>query len=263
MNLGKLIRRRREQLHLTQDQTAARAGISKPYLSNIETGKAKNPPTDGVLRALERALQFKSSELIRLAHLVRTPVDVRQEHEMLAAELNKLRSVVKGLLAAGTVDGAGGLDLDLLAEELGTEGNVRGLSAGAVVPIINNVAAGYPQNFTDLDYPPSIAEEYIRCPDLDDEQAFAARVVGDSMEPNYHEGDIVVFSPNTPVREGNDCFVRFDADGGTAFKRFYQDDQSTIRLQPLNSAYPGQSYPREQITGLWPAVFRIERLRRG
>ncbi|HDY65488.1 MAG TPA: helix-turn-helix domain-containing protein [Phycisphaerae bacterium] len=262
MNLGKLIRRRREQLHLTQDQIAAKAGISKPYLSNIETGKTKNPPTDGILRALERVLQFESSELTRLAHLARTPADVRQEHEMLALELNKLRDVVKELLSVGTSEGAGGLDLDSLAEKLSAEGNVRHLSAGSVVPIINNVAAGYPQNFTDLDYPPSVADEYIRCPDLDDEQSFAARVVGDSMEPKYHEGDVVVFSPNTPAQGGDDCFVRFDADGGTTFKRFYQDDESTIRLQPLNSAYPGQSYQREQITGLWPAVFRIERLRR-
>ena len=82
------------------------------------------------------------------------------------------------------------------------------------------------------------------------------------MEPLYHPGDIVVFSPNTPPRGGDDCFVRFEADGSSTFKRFYQDDDANIRLQPLNSRYPAQVYDRRQVTGLWPAVFRFERLLR-
>ena len=61
------------------------------------------------------------------------------------------------------------------------------------VPLINKVAAGYPREFTDLAYPARVADEYVRCPDLDDPDAFAARVVGDSMQPNYAEGDIVIF----------------------------------------------------------------------
>ncbi|MDY6913506.1 MAG: XRE family transcriptional regulator [Planctomycetota bacterium] len=265
MSLGKIIRKRREALSLTQDQLAAQVRISKPYLSNIETAKAKNPPTDGILKSLESALNFPPGELTRLAHMARTPVDVRQEHEMLEAEVQKLRSVLKELLANGPRKAGGGIDLDALvgspAQDAG--GNIKPLSAGTVVPVINKVAAGYPSDFTDLDYPPSVADEYIRCPDLHDPQAFATRVVGDSMEPNYHQGDIVIFSPNTPARSGDDCFVRFGHDNSTTFKRFYMDDAQTIRLQPLNSAYPAASYSPEQITGLWPAVFRIERLGSG
>ena len=44
------------------------------------------------------------------------------------------------------------------------------------------------------DYPVGIADDYVRCPDLHDANAFAVRVVGDSMEPRFHEGDIVIFS---------------------------------------------------------------------
>ena len=127
------------------------------------------------------------------------------------------------------------------------------------IPIINKVPAGYPKGFTDLDYPPSVADEYVRCPDIHDPQAFAARVVGDSMEPAYREGDIVVFAPNTPAESGQDCFVRLDT-GETTFKRVYQDDPATLRLQPLNEKYPAHIVPRREVTGLWPAVVRIERL---
>lgn len=261
MSLGEIIRQRREQAGITQDRLAAQVGISKPYLSNIETGKTKNPPSDGVLKAMEKALGFQPDELVRLAHLVRTPADVRDEHELLEAELNKLRGVVKELLSCRPDSQSAGLDLDGVLVRLQARSNISGISAGVAIPLINKLAAGYPRHFTDLDYPPSVADEYVRCVDMHDSQAFAARVVGDSMEPQYHEGDIVVFSPNTPARSGDDCFVRLEGEGGTTFKRFYSDDEATIRLQPLNSKYPAEVYPREQITGLWPAILRIERLR--
>ncbi len=264
MNLGEIIRCKREELGLTQDKVAALAGISKPYLSNIETGRMKNPPTDGVLESLAGVLRFESGELLRLAHFARTPRDVRHEHEMLSAELTKLRGIVRGLLAGRSDDGPDGgrVDLDALANSLDGAGNVCGIPAGSVVPVINSVTAGYPAEFTDLDYPLGVADEYVRCPDLRDPQAFAARVVGDSMEPEFRQGDIVVFSPNAQAESGDDCFVRFDDDGGTTFKRFYQDDETTVRLQPRNNAYPAMTYPAHRITGLWPALFRIEQLRK-
>lgn len=263
MSLGTIIRQRREAMGLTQDRVAEQAGISKPYLSNIETGKAKNPPTDGVLTALERVMAFKAGELTGLAHLARTPVDVRQQHELMTAEVGRLRSVIASLLSPKgegqerPVD-AGNEDMETAQA---TRANIKPLSAGVVVPIINKVSAGYPHHFTDLDYPTSVADEYTRCPDLHDPQAFGARVAGDSMEPAYIEGDIVIFSPNTLPRSGDDCFVRFET-AETTFKRYYQDDEQTIRLQPLNNKYPAQSYHREKITGLWPAVLRIQKLRR-
>jgi cytoskeletal protein RodZ len=50
MSLGQIIRKKREQLNLTLDEVSNRIGFSKPYLSTIETGKVKNPPSDELLR---------------------------------------------------------------------------------------------------------------------------------------------------------------------------------------------------------------------
>ena len=143
------------------------------------------------------------------------------------------------------------------------------------VPLINSVAAGYPTEFTDLSYPARVADEYVRCPDIKDPDAFAARVVGDSMEPLYREGDIVVFSPNKPVKSGMDCFVRLEPDHEATFKRveFVSSDQRTpnvgegplrirtpeaptefIRLVPLNSTYRERVVSREMVAGLYAAV---------
>lgn len=263
MSLGEVIRGRREEISLTQDQVAARAGISKPYLSNIETDKVKNPPSDGVLERLEAELDFPAGQLRKMAHLVRTPMDVRAEHESLTAEVEKLRSILKQLLSSPRKSRRGGINLDAVARRLkSAKSNVSGVfSAGRAVPIINKVSAGYPHHFTDLDYPPSVADEYVRCPDVHDAQAFAAHVVGDSMEPNYTAGDLVIFSPNLPARDGDDCFVRFTKDSSTTFKRFYSDKGGRIRLQPINDKYPAEIYERDDINGLWPVVMRIERIR--
>lgn len=132
------------------------------------------------------------------------------------------------------------------------------------VPLINKVAAGYPCEFTDLGYPARVADEYVRCPDLADPDAFAARVVGDSMLPAYAEGDIVVFSPAKPVKSGADCFVRLEPDHASTFKRVYFEQDSEggemIRLQPLNNTYPPRTVPREHVAGLYAAAAVLRRI---
>jgi transcriptional regulator with XRE-family HTH domain len=76
-SLGTTIRRRRRKMGLTLDDLAEQTGVSKPYLSLIENDRPANPPRDEKLRKLEQALGFAESELLRQAHLQRTPQDVR------------------------------------------------------------------------------------------------------------------------------------------------------------------------------------------
>lgn len=128
------------------------------------------------------------------------------------------------------------------------------------IPLINSVAAGYPAEFTDLGYPARVADEYVRAPDVHDPDAFAARVVGESMMPDYREGDIVIFSPAKQVKSGMDCFVRLEPDHETTFKRVYIETGSeegagaVIRLQPLNPAFAATVLDRERVAGLYAAV---------
>ncbi len=81
MSLGQIIRKKREQLNLTLDEVSTRIGFSKPYLSTIETGKVKNPPSDELLTKLEKALEFEKGLLLRIAHMERISPDIRQEYE--------------------------------------------------------------------------------------------------------------------------------------------------------------------------------------
>ena len=284
--LGPKLRRQRRRLGLTLDELAGRTGISKPYLSLIETGRVPNPPSDEKLKRLEQSLGFKSGELLAQAHLHRTPKDVRAMLAKLIQGSKRtedlgLRTEHKGqgalspqTSALSPVPAAIDLDAAYLTGVLhqfvdSTAGNVDRVSDDATtknaVPVINRVSAGYPQDFTDLNYPKGVADEYLGCPpDLQgDKDAFAARVHGDSMTPKYRQGDIVIFSPAATPKSGDDCFVRF-GDGHTTFKRvFFENDPqgaSVLRLQPRNEKYRPQVVPSTEVSGLYKALFRYERV---
>jgi SOS-response transcriptional repressor LexA len=258
---GQVIRARRLVAGLTQDELAEKIGCSKAQLSLMESGQRTVSPQRAA--RIERTLRLRDKPVTAALQWHATPADVRQSMrksqtlaEDLRAALNSSTGSSKSVIEElrRIVDRAGSnIDPLPLARRAGG------------IPVINRVAAGYPAEFTDLDYPASVADEYITCPDVSDPQAFAARVVGDSMEPEYHEGDIVVFSPMLDTPVGSDCFVRLERDNETTFKRVYfEEDGRTIRLQPLNNAYAPRFVDREDVSGLWAAVYvmrRVERMR--
>jgi len=258
MSLGQIIRSKREQLNLTLDEVSNRVGFSKPYLSTIETGKVKNPPSDELLTRLEKVLKFETGLLLHIAHLERMPSDVRGVYESREAENIRLRQVLRKV----TEKRSQSSEVKELLAQMGADSKdgKSGMSAGRLVPIINKVAAGYPTDFNDLDYPVGIADDYVRCPDLHDPNAFAVRVVGDSMEPRFHEGDIVIFSPALDVRNGDDCFVRFTMPHETTFKRVFFERDSKVRLQPRNERYSPTIIEGNRVDGIYRAVVRYERL---
>ncbi len=284
--VGTMIRQRRHELDLTLQQVADTVGCTKGYLSSIENERRESPPSRELLERIERALRLDAGALVSAGAWQSTPHDVRQHVLGLESERHMARRMA-ALLSRRGVDRmfrSGELrrlvdrfaPADAAKKKQGRSGG-NGAPAAAVaesdvsvaspwvlpaqVPLINRVAAGYPKEFTDLQYPARVADEYVSVPDIYDADAFAARVVGDSMEPAYREGDIVVFSPGAATRPGADCFVRLERDAETTFKRVYFEQDSggrdLIRLQPLNATYPPRTIPREDVAGLYAAVFVI------
>jgi transcriptional regulator with XRE-family HTH domain len=276
--LGTLIHQRRTARRLTLQQLADLVGCAKSYLSAIENEKRDHPPSPELLERLEAVLGLARGELVRIAEWRRTPEPVKREVEELVAKQRATRELLEMLGKPGPPSKS--------LDELYRSGELRRLiervapedvreeertRAGLPVlhreiPLINKVAAGYPREFTDLGYPARVADEYVRAPGIDDPDAFAARVVGDSMLPEYREGDIVVFSALRPVKSGMDCFARLEPDHETTFKRVYfekgqrdrgtegQSEEEMIRLQPLNPAYAARVVRREEVAGLYAAV---------
>lgn len=256
---------------MTLQRLADLVGCAKSYLWMIENERRDAPPSEEVLRKLEESLGFAVGTLSEAARWQRTPPAVRAEVGLLRerqAVGRQIAAILSGARGGSLDDAYRSGELRRLVEKIApgaAGGAAGGREDGAVpvrlpleVPVINKVAAGYPRSFTDLGYPARVADEYVRCPELDDPDAFAARVVGDSMLPEYREGDIVVFSPLKPVKGGADCFVRVEPDHESTFKRVYfetgEGGRQLIRLQPLNSTYPPRTLPREQVAGLYAAV---------
>ncbi len=270
-----MIRALRRNADLTQQALAAAAGISKAYLSLIESGRRSLTMQRAV--AVERALGIDDQHLQQAIAWQRVPSTIREQVQRSRSLQDDMHQRLQHALASddplaalrGLVAGDAGV------ERASTNDAIRlihsPMPALRRIPIINKVAAGYPREFTDMGVhpassaPPFDIDDSLACPDVADPDAFAARVVGDSMEPEYCEGDIVVFSPAARISPdgGSDCFVRLERDAEMTFKRIYfEDDGRTIRLQPLNSAYPPLSLPREEVSGMYAAVYVLRRVGR-
>lgn len=269
--VGAVLRARRKELGRTIAQTAEAAGMAPSYLSMVETGRVDRPPSVRLLRGLARALGLDTDELLAAAAWEQTPAAVRDQVDRLRGRAAAGADLARWLTEAAA---SGGVDLDALH----ASGDLRRRIEAALgeddpsplgrtqpvarsVPLINKVAAGYPTGFTDLDYPAQVADEYVPAHHVNDPDAFAATVTGQSMEPAYHEGDVVVFSPLADVADGNDCFIRLEPNHETRFKRVYfepsDEGPERIRLQPLNPKFPPRVVDREQVAGLYRAVWKM------
>jgi DNA polymerase V len=68
-------------------------------------------------------------------------------------------------------------------------------------------------------------------------ESFALRVLGDSMAPEFVEGEIIVIEPDGALRDG--CFVLAQLAGQWTFRQLQRDGPGW-RLHALNPAYPDQ-----------------------
>lgn len=67
--------------------------------------------------------------------------------------------------------------------------------------------------------------------------AYALRVRGDSMEPKFPKGCILIVEPNENPEPGKYVIVRQNGDTEATFKQLVQDG-GTMYLKPLNDRYP-------------------------
>jgi SOS-response transcriptional repressor LexA len=67
------------------------------------------------------------------------------------------------------------------------------------------------------------------------DNVFGLRIVGDSMEPRYMVGDVIVIDPTLHCDNGCRCVVKLN--GEVTFKVFNEND-TEIRLSSLNEKYP-------------------------
>ncbi|MFM8615276.1 MAG: helix-turn-helix transcriptional regulator, partial [Alphaproteobacteria bacterium] len=76
------------------------------------------------------------------------------------------------------------------------------------IPLIGLAQAGGEGYFDDGGYPVGGSWDEISLPEIGDPNAYALEISGDSMEPVFRDGDVVIVSPAAPVRRGDRVVVR-------------------------------------------------------
>lgn len=132
-------------------------------------------------------------------------------------------SVAKAL----AVTGAGLSDFVAL---LGSESLGRG---GQRIPMLGFAQAGASGYFDDAGYPVGVGWDDIAFPEVGDPHAFALEVTGDSMEPAYRDGDLIVVSPAASVRRGDRVVVK-TAQGEVMAKELLRRTGRRVDLRSLN-----------------------------
>lgn len=102
------------------------------------------------------------------------------------------------------------------------------------IPVISWVKAGEWQDVFDP-YQPGFAEDWVLTTETNHPNAFALTIQGDSMEPEFLEGDIVTVDPGRDAINGSYVVAK---NGEEATFKQLVIDGSNVYLKPLNTRYP-------------------------
>ena len=114
------------------------------------------------------------------------------------------------------------------------------------IPLIGLTQAGAGGFFDDGGFPVGQGWDQIRFPRVDDENAYALKVTGDSMQPLYRDGDLLIVSPNSAPRKGDRVVLR-TTDGEVMAKILVRRTAKTVELASFNPAHPNLVFPIDRI----------------
>ena len=217
---GTRLRQFRESQELSQGEFAVLLGVSTKKISDVERGRtALNEKFmmllhdkfglsidslltgEGALQARQTGPKVDPTEMRELLHNVRSLLETREM-----------------------------LDVAENAPEYRAAGHARR------IPLFK--IEGDARNAYDGNGTPRGSTEFAACPDsVADPLAFAARLIDDSMFPEFREGDILIFSTSDEIRTGDFAWVHTGT-RSTFRQVFLEDEGSTLRLAPVNREYP-------------------------
>lgn len=268
MSIGYNIRRLRERYGLTQRELGDIAGVSDKAVSTWENG-TKEPRMAAVTR-LSKHFGIPLSEIIdepapenrefanQFSRLCtawdRTP-------EQVAQELSLEQSRIKRLLQAKEQPSDGEVlslahyfhttPAVLRSSELQLESepsNVTPLFPTAPtrrIPVLGRVPAGIPiEAVTDIIEEIDLSGRFAGS----DDAYFGLLVTGDSMVPEYRDGDVVIIRAQSTAETGDDVVAYIN--GSDATLKRLTVTANGIQLRPLNPAYPVRSFTNEEIEAL-------------
>jgi SOS-response transcriptional repressor LexA len=142
-----------------------------------------------------------------------------------------------------------------LAQLVGGDDNILGgPEIRGEVPLLSAVQAGSYKLHVDNFHPGDGGEERIATTAPIKRHTFALRVTGDSMEPDFKEGAVLIVEPELEPQPG-DFVIAKNSDDETTFKQLIRDGADWY-LKPLNDRYPIKPLGKAKIVGVVRAVER-------
>ncbi len=122
--------------------------------------------------------------------------------------------------------------------------DIPAATTGVMIPVLGYVRAGVPMTAVEniIDY------EEISKDDAAKGEHFGLVVKGDSMEPRFAEGDVVIVRKQETVENGEIAVVLVNGDDATV-KRFYRSDNG-IKLVSTNPKYDPFFFTPEEVNSL-------------
>jgi phage repressor protein C with HTH and peptisase S24 domain len=125
------------------------------------------------------------------------------------------------------------------------------------IPLIGFAQAGNDGYFDDGGFPAGAGWDEIATPDVGDPNAYALEISGDSMEPVFRDGDIVIVSPAAPIRRGDRVVVKTKK-GEVLAKQLIRRSARRVELASLNPAHPNYSFDLDEIVFIHRIVWAAQ-----
>ena len=132
-----------------------------------------------------------------------------------------------------------------------SSGDKKSAKRGYSIPMLGFAQAGRAGYFDEDGVPQASAGwDQINIPTKDgkeDRDIYALEVHGDSMQPLYREGDIVVVSPHAAIRKGDRVVVRLRS-GEVMIKELVRKSMEKYELRSLNKAHDDMTLKANEIS---------------
>lgn len=186
-----------------------------------------------VAKRLEE-LKWSASELSRRAGVTQPTVHRIITNESQSPKHDNIEKIARALGVTSAWLWSGGVTSATIDEQSNVS---EGPPLKGRVPLISWVQAGEFCEAIDL-FMPGDADDWLECPISHGPNAFCLKVIGDSMFPEYREGEIILVEPRIDPAHGDDVVVR-TPDGKTTFKRLQRTPDGT-HLLAMNKDYPNR-----------------------
>ncbi len=109
------------------------------------------------------------------------------------------------------------------------------------VPLLALAQAGG-GHFDESGFPAGRGWDEVALPQASDEHAYALEISGNSMEPAYRDGTIILVSPAASIRRGDRVVVK-TREGEVMVKELKRQTAKSVELRSLNPAHKERTLP--------------------